>query len=406
MRKIDNLSFAEAVERLADRVGHPAALHRRLGSAGRARRTDAADGGQPAGRGVLRRAADHAGRADCAAVPGRARLRPGGGGAFRRRLRPARRTCAAAPPAGSRFRRQGSGCRRTDPRSRLRLLPEPAALADPRLRPPGDRLRRPADLRRRPDAGEVPEHAGDRALQEVARPLRTGPGPHLDQQEEPGCGGRGLHRRDGRSPVRGRHRGGLLRHRLRGRPRQAAAPADGQPRRVPRRGDLHLRRRRRRSGRRAQGLLRRPELHHPDVRGDRADRARPLRPAAAARRGGSPRAGGPADAALPVRDDQPAQATRPRPRRRPAGRTAGGCAAGRQHPRHRAGHRLRPRAGRSAGDGRRRGARRGDAGRLPVQPAGRRRGRQRSSSHPGATSCRCRSRTTGCWPPSDRPPSC
>ncbi len=56
-------------------------------------------------------------------------------------------------------------------------------------------------------------------------------------------------------------------------------------------------------GRRAQGVQRRPELPRPDLRGHRADRPGPVRPAAAARRGGRPRAGGSPGAAVPLRDD-------------------------------------------------------------------------------------------------------
>ena len=242
MQKIDNLSFVEAVERLADRVGI------------QLRYTD--DGGVRAEPGLrmrlveaLKQAAEYyaeqlasPGGAAGPAVPGRARLRPGGGRALRGRLRAPGRPGAAAAPAGPRLRRQGAGGRRTGPRAGLGLLPEPGAVADPGLRQAGARLRGPPAVRRRPDAGEVHQHPGNRALQEVPRALRPRPGPHGDQQEEPGGGGRGLHRRDGRAPGRGRHGGRLLRHRVRRRSCPAAAPADGRPRRVPRRGDLHLRR--------------------------------------------------------------------------------------------------------------------------------------------------------------------
>ena len=65
---------------------------------------------------------------------------------------------------------------------------------------------------------------------------------------------RGLHRRDGLPPRRRGHRGRDLRHRLRRRARPGAAPVPARPRGVPRRGDLHLRRRRRRAEGRAAGL--------------------------------------------------------------------------------------------------------------------------------------------------------
>ena len=86
----------------------------------------------------------------------------------------------------------------------------------------------------------------------------------------------------------------------------------------------------------------------------------------------------------------------------------GGGAAGGQHPRQGAGRPLCPRAQQAAGQrGLRGGTGRGAAGRLPVQPAGRRAGRGgRGASSPTGASCRCRSRTTGCWPPSGRRPSC
>ena len=77
-----------------------------------------------------------------------------------------------------------------------------------------------------------------------------------------------------------------------------------RPRGVPRRGDLHLRRRRGRPEGRAAGLRGRPELRRPDLRRRRADRARPVRPAAPAGRRRGARAGRPAGAALPLRARQ------------------------------------------------------------------------------------------------------
>ena len=99
---------------------------------------------------------------------------------------------------------------------------------------------------------------------------------------------------------RGRH----LRHRLRRRPRPGAAPVPARPRGVPRRGDLHLRRRRRRAEGRAAGVRRRPELRLPDLRRGRARRPRPVRPADQEGRRRGARAGRPAGAALPVRARQ------------------------------------------------------------------------------------------------------
>ena len=57
VQKIDNLSFTETVERLADRVGIQLRYTDGGASAARARAAAAADGGAPGGGGVLRRAA-------------------------------------------------------------------------------------------------------------------------------------------------------------------------------------------------------------------------------------------------------------------------------------------------------------------------------------------------------------
>ena len=83
----------------------------------------------------------------------------------------------------------------------------------------------------------------------------------------------------------------------------------------PRRGHLHLRRRRRGPGRRAQGVRGRAGVRHPDLRHDRARRPGPLRaaPDPGRRRGARPR--GPPRADLRVRD--PLGAARVRPRHAP-----------------------------------------------------------------------------------------
>ena len=95
VQKTDGLSFAEAVERLADRAG--VQLRYEQGGAGAeppAGPAHPAGRGQPAGRRVLRRPAAHAGGAGRPGLPRRARLRRGG-----RRGR----TAAATPrPAGTR----------------------------------------------------------------------------------------------------------------------------------------------------------------------------------------------------------------------------------------------------------------------------------------------------------------
>ena len=83
-------------------------------------------------------------------------------------------------------------------------------------------------------------------------------------------------------------RRGVLRHGVRRRARQGAAPLHGRPRGVPRRGGLHLRRRRGRAGGGDQGVLGRPELRVADLRGRGAGRARPVRRAdQEGRRGGA-----------------------------------------------------------------------------------------------------------------------
>ena len=68
MRKIDNLSFVEAVERLADRVGIQLRYTDDAGAAARAWCTNPHGGGASAGGGVLRRAAGQPGRRRSSAV--------------------------------------------------------------------------------------------------------------------------------------------------------------------------------------------------------------------------------------------------------------------------------------------------------------------------------------------------
>ena len=136
----------------------------------------------------------------------------------------------------------------------VRPVPRAAAVADPRRVRRHHRLRRAPDPRRRQDRGEVPQHPRDGALQEEPGALRHRPRPPRHGPQLAGGRGRGLHRRDGLPPGRGAHRRRDLRHRLRRRPRPRAAPLPARPRGVPRRGDLHLRRRR---GRAEGGAARR-----------------------------------------------------------------------------------------------------------------------------------------------------
>ena len=174
--------------------------------------------------------------------------------------------------------------------------------------------------------------------------LRHRPGPPRDRPRQPGGHRRGLHRRDGLPPRRRQDRGGHLRHLVRRRPRPGDPAAAARPRRVPRRGDLHLRRGRGRPEGGAPCVRGRPDLRRPDLCRGGAQRARPVRPAAAAGRCRGARAGGPPGAALPVRARQRGAALRPRPRRRPGRRDAGGGEAGDRDPRPVQGRRVLPRA--------------------------------------------------------------
>ncbi|MPM53905.1 hypothetical protein SDC9_100675 [bioreactor metagenome] len=261
-------------------VQRAAPLRRRRWPHLRLRQSAPTHRGEPARGGVLRPPADHPGRARGAAFPRRPRLRSAGGRAFRDRLRAARRPRPAQLPAAAGVPRRGTGAGRPGPgERRLGLLPGPPDLADPRRRRRGARVRGPAAVRRRPVAGEVHQHPRDHRLQEVARAVRPRPGPPADREEVPGGGRGGLHRCDGGAPVRGRHRGRVLRHGVRRRPRPDPAAVDRSDLGHPGRGGLHLRRRCGRAGSGAEGLPGRREFHHPDVRRGGAARLGPVRPA-------------------------------------------------------------------------------------------------------------------------------
>ena len=284
---MDGLGFTETVERLAEKVGvqlryeEGAAPRRSSGGPQRPRLVEAhklaaecyAEQLATPEALTARQFLDSRGfDADAAAT-------------LRRRLLAARGRGPAQAPAAEGLHRRGAGHQRPDrtgqPRP-LRPVPRPADVADPRQQRRRDRLRRAPDLRRRPDRGEVPQHPRDADLQEEPGALRHRPGPPRDRARQPGGDRRGLHRRDGLPPRRREDRGRHLRHGLRRRPRAGDPPAAAGPRRVPRRGDLHLRRRRGRAEGRAARVRGRPELRRPDLRRRRADRAGPLRPAAAA----------------------------------------------------------------------------------------------------------------------------
>ena len=285
VQKIDNLGFAEAVERLAARIGielryeqgghvpgQEHTLRRRLVEAHRAAAdfyaeqlaTPAAAAGREflSARGFERADADE----------------------VRRRVR-ARRVGRADPaPARPRLHRAGPAGRGTGPAGparRHRHVPRAADLAHRRPGRRRARVRRPQaeDRRRRP---QVPQHPRDAAVQEELGAVRGRPGPARDLAAPPGGDRRGLHRRDGLPPGRHRHRRGHQRHVVRRGPhRHPAPPADGrQP--VPRRGDLHLRRRRGRPEGGAARVQPRGEVRHPDLRRRPARRAGPVRPAAEA----------------------------------------------------------------------------------------------------------------------------
>ena len=182
LMKIDGLTFAEAVERLADKYGVHAAPRgrRRPRRAAQGAAAPAADRGQQGRPGVLRRALAIARSGRGAAVPGRARAstRPRRS-SFGVGFAPRDGEALLRAPAAAGFRRRGGGRPRAG-RGRpfgVRPLPRAAALADPRRQRRHDRLRRAADLRRRQDRGEVPQHPRDDDLQEEPGALRHRPGP-------------------------------------------------------------------------------------------------------------------------------------------------------------------------------------------------------------------------------------
>ena len=185
VQKVEHLTFTEAVERLAAKLG----IELRYEEGGG--RRDAAAVGSAAPRlveahrvaaGVLRRPAArhrHAARSRRPRLPARARLRP---------ARPPSSSASASRPAAARpccrhLRGKGftedelvtGGLVRAGQPRPLRPVPRPAGLADPRHHRRHRRLRRPPAVRRRPDRGEVPQHLRDPDLQEVAGALRPRP---------------------------------------------------------------------------------------------------------------------------------------------------------------------------------------------------------------------------------------
>ena len=158
-------------------------------------------------------------------------------------------------------------------------LPPSAAVADPGVQRRGHRVRRPPALRRRPERSEVRQHPRDRAVQEVVGAVRPRPRQARYRQGPPGGRRRGLHRRDGDASGRGDDRGGVVRYRVRRRaPGDAAATHDGRQL-LSRRTDLRVRRRRGRPGGGGQGVRRRTEPGRAVVRRGGRRRHGPVRPA-------------------------------------------------------------------------------------------------------------------------------
>ncbi len=251
--------------------------------------------------------------------------------------------------------------------------------------------------------GEVPQHLRHARLPQDEGAVRARPGQTRDRQAPPGRRRRGLHRRDGDAPGRRADGRRVLWHGVRRRAHRGDPAADRRRLVRPRRGDLHLRRRRGRPGGGAEGVRGRAELRRADLRGDRPRRPGPLRAAAEPRRHRRARPGGAPRAALRVRD--PLDAARPRPghRRGPGRRAAAVRAAGRADQAGGPARRVRPPARRldqlgrhrdgrapGAGDGGRAG--RARAGRPERRAAGTPRSRRRRRTTRGCTASARRSR--------------
>ena len=250
VEKIDNLSFPEAVERLAARAG----IELRYEQGGhvpgqeQSQRRRLLEAHKAAAEFYAERL-HGAGRPPGARVPVRAGLRAGRRRAVRRRVLARRVGGPHPPPARPRVHRRraaGRGARQPGPARAGGPVPRPADVADQGPDRGRDRVRR-AQARRRRRRPEVPEHARDPAVQEELGAVRGGPGQAGDRAAAPGGRRRGLHRRHGLPPGRGADRGGDQRHLVRrGAHQGAAAAADGR-RLAPGRGHLHLRRGQRRA---------------------------------------------------------------------------------------------------------------------------------------------------------------
>ena len=302
VRKIDHLSFSEAVERLAATAG----ITLRYEEGGynpshqRGERIRLVEAHKAAAQFYSEQLGSPEAR-DRPGLPRRARLRPGGGRPLRCGLQPGGLGPPDALSARQGLQRQGTahlGPGPGEPPQPHRPLPGPPDVADPRRVRRGRRLRRAQAARRR-QRPEVPQHPRDADLQEVAGPVRHRPGQEGHRQVQPRGRRRGLHRRHGLPPGRRHHRDRHLRHRLRRRPHQDPSPAADGQRLGPR--DLHLRRRRGRPEGGPARLRGRPEVRRRDLHRDRARQHGPLRSAPGQGRRGGRRAGPAPHPALRVR---------------------------------------------------------------------------------------------------------
>ena len=329
LQEIEHLTYVEAVQRLAERAN----ITLTIIEGGTSTRSER--GTRPRLLAANKAAAEFyaaqlttEGAQTARDVPGRPRLRPGRRRALRLRVRPGRlgQTGQSADRAGVLAGRAVPGrAGPAGPTRSDRSVPPPAAVGDPGRRRRRRRVRRAPAVRRRPAGGQVHQHLRDPAVQEVAGAVRPRPGQTGHLPAAPGRRRRGLHRRHGDAPGRGDHRGGVLRHRLRRRAHQRAAPVPAGRRGDPRRGRLHLRRRLGGAEGRDQGVRIRPAIRREHLRRGRPGRDGPVRAAAGQGRRGGPRAGREPQPALRFRHHHHAEAVQPGHRGGP----------GRGHQRHR-----------------------------------------------------------------------
>ena len=285
LMEIEGLTFVESVERLASKYGIQ--LRYEEGTPSGPRR-------DPRQRQRLLEAHRLAGEFYASALtspdaePGRTvhhrpRLRPVGGRDVRHGLGATRGRGPGLAPQGERLHRRGAHRRRarlTWPARPVRPVPRPPAVAHSRDDRRDHRVRRPADVRRRQGRGQVPQHVRDADLQEEPGAVRPRPRPQAHLVVQPGRRRRGIHRRHGLPPGRRAHSRRHQRHRVRRGARTHPAPGAARPRRLPRRGRVHVRRRRGRPAGRHEGVRRRPAVRRADLRRGRAARHGSVRPPA------------------------------------------------------------------------------------------------------------------------------